>query len=305
MDRLAADRMFLAVMEAGSFTAAARRYGTTSGQASKLVARLEAELGVRLLNRTTRAVSATEVGQAYYDELRALIEEFDALDASIRDASATPKGRVRLTAPLTFGVSELVPALNAFAAAYPDISLDVSFSDRLVNLVDEGFDAAIRVGRAADTTLIARRFCEMRMVLVAADSYLAVRGTPGRPEDLSGHDCIIDTNFRDPAHWRFGAPDGVVQVPVRGRLHYSNAEACLGAAVAGLGLAYVPDFVAAPALADGRVRALLRDHPDEPMGVFALYPPGRHLAAKVRVLIDHLAAHFRGRDWGAGGGAVG
>ncbi|MEI2807630.1 MAG: LysR family transcriptional regulator [Albidovulum sp.] len=299
MDRLASARMFLAVMETGSFTAAARRFGTTSGQASKLVARLEAELGVRLLNRTTRAVSATEIGRAYHDQLHAIVEDFDALDQSVRDASATPRGRVRLTAPLTFGTTELAPALNAFAAAYPEISLDVSFTDRLVNLVDEGFDAAVRVGRPGDSTLIARRLCATRLVLSGADSYLARKGTPGQPGDLAGHDCIIDTNFRDPSHWRFRAEGTPVAVPVQGRLRYSNAEACLRAAEAGLGLALVPDFVAAPALAAGRVRALLTDCGDEPLGVFALYPPGRHLAARVRVLIDHLAGHFRHSRWGA------
>ena len=299
MDRLASARMFLAVMETGSFTAAARRFGTTSGQASKLVARLEAELGVRLLNRTTRAVSATEVGRAYHDQLRGILEDFDTLDQSVRDASTAPRGRVRLTAPLTFGITELAPALNAFAIAYPEISLDVSFTDRLVNLVDEGFDAAVRVGRPGDTTLIARRLCATRLILVGADSYLAGHPAPERPGDLAHHDCVIDTNFRDPAHWRFRAGGRPVAVPVRGRLRYSNAEACLRAAEAGLGLALVPDFVAAPALAAGRVRALLTDCGDEAMGVFALYPPGRHLAARVRVLIDHLAAHFRHSRWEA------
>ncbi len=293
MDRLASARMFLAVMETGSFTAAARRFGTTSGQASKLVARLEAELGVRLLNRTTRAVSATEAGQAYHEQLRGIIEDFDLLEESVRDTSATPRGTVRLTAPLTFGITELVPALNAFAAAYPEISLDVAFSDRLVNLVDEGFDAAVRVGRPRDTTLIARRLCTRQIVLVAAESYLARRGVPERPEDVSAHDCIIDTNRREPGRWLLCSGDKTVAVPVRGQLHYSNAEACLAAAEAGFGLAHVPDFVAAGALKSGRVRALLADHGEEPLGVFALYPSGRHLAAKVRVLIDHLAAHFR------------
>lgn len=293
MDRLTCDRMFIAVMESGSFTAAAGRLGTSSGQASKLVSRLEAELSVRLLNRTTRAVSATEVGQAYFEQIRTLIEDYDTLDQSVLDAAHAPRGQLRLTAPLTFGTTELVPALNAFAATYPDIRLDVSFTDRLVNVVDEGFDAAIRVGRPTDTTLIARRLCEIRVVLVAADAYLARNGVPESPLDLSRHDCIIDTNYRDPGHWRFRLGDGIASVPVRGRLHYSNAEACLQAAEAGLGLAYVPDFVAAGALRNGRVRAVLPECADEPFGAFALYPPGRYLAAKVRVLIDHLARHFR------------
>lgn len=294
MDRLASARMFIAVMEAGSFTAAARRFGTTSGQASKLVARLEGELGVRLLNRTTRAVAATEVGRAYYEELRGIIEDFDALDESVRDASANPRGHIRLTAPLTFGTAELVPALNAFAATYPDISLDVSFSDRIVNLVDEGFDAAIRVSRPADTTLIARRLCDMRAILVASDAYLESAGVPLHPRDLAAHCCIIDTNRQDPVRWRFRTGDRAIPVSVTGRLRYSNAEACLRAAEAGLGLACVPAFVAAPSVAAGRTRALLTEFADDPIGVYVLYPPGRHLAAKMRVLIDHLSEHFRG-----------
>ncbi|WP_347311194.1 LysR family transcriptional regulator [Defluviimonas sp. SAOS-178_SWC] len=295
MDRLASDRMFIAVMETGSFTAAAGRLGTSSGQASKLVSRLEAELGVRLLNRTTRAVSATEVGQAYFEQIRTLIEDYDTLDQSVLDAARAPRGRVRLTAPLTFGAVELVPALTTFASAYPEISLDVSFSDRIVNLVDEGFDAAVRIGRPRDTTLIARKLSEMRLVLVASDGYLGRRGVPDCPEHLTEHDCIIDTNFRDPGHWPFRRDGRLLTVPVHGRLSFSNAEACLKAAEAGLGFGYVPDVIAVESLGAGRVRAVLGDYSDEPLGVFALYPPGRHLAAKVRVLVDHLARHFRDR----------
>jgi DNA-binding transcriptional LysR family regulator len=176
--------MFVTVMETGSFAAAATRLGTSSGQASKLVSRLEAELGVRLLNRTTRAVSATEAGRAYFERLRPLLEEFDNLDLAIRDRAQAPRGRLRLTAPLSFGTAELVPALNDFALRYPEIELDVSFSDRVVSLVDEGFDMAVRVGRAEDSSLIARRLCEVRIVLVGAEVYLARArraGDAGRP----------------------------------------------------------------------------------------------------------------------------
>lgn len=294
MDRLESDKMFVAVMETGSFAAAARRLGTSSGQASKLVARLETALGVRLLNRTTRALAPTETGQAYFERVRTLLDEFDTLDASVRDQAQSPRGRLRLSAPLTFGVTRLSRALNAFAARYPDIALDVQFTDRVVNLVDEGFDAAVRVGRPADSTLIARRLCPTEILLVAAPGYLARRGTPVRPADLAAHDCIIDTNFRDPLDWRFIGPDGPVGVAVSGRIRLSNAEACLRAAEAGLGIAHVPDFVASESLRDGRVRALLADHADAPLGVFALYPPGRHLAVKVRVLVDFLVGHFQG-----------
>lgn len=294
MDRLTCDRMFAAVMEMGSFTAAAHRLGTSSGQASKLVSRLEELLGVRLLNRTTRAISPTEAGQAYYDRLRPLLDEFDSLDDAVRNVTGTPRGHLRLTAPLTFGGLELTPVLNSFARQWPEIALTVSFSDRVVNLVDEGFDVAIRVGRLDESSMIARKLCDVRIVTVAAPDWLERHGTPRTPQEVSDMACIIDTNFREPGRWPFRQDGRSVVVPVRGRLHYSNAEACLNGAELGLGLACVPSFVAADALRAGRVRQVLRDFEAEPFGVHALYSHSRHLAAKVRVLVDFLAAHYRG-----------
>jgi DNA-binding transcriptional LysR family regulator len=302
MDRLDADRMFVAVMETGSFTGAAKRLGTSSGQASKLVSHLEAELGVRLLNRTTRAVSPTEAGQAYYDRLRPLLEEFDNLDLAIRNISQSPRGRLRLTAPLTFGSLELAPALNDFAARYPDIELDVSFSDRVVNLVDEGFDMAVRVGRPGDSSLIIRKLCDVRIVVIGSAGYLERHGGPETPEDLALHHCIIDTNFRDPSRWPFRDQErGERTVAVSGRIRYSNAEACLRAAEAGLGLACVPAFVAGDAIRSGQVKRLLQAFETDPYGVHALYPHSRHLAAKVRLLVDFLAERYRSTpSWEAG-----
>lgn len=297
MPRLEPDRLFTAVMETGSLAAAARRLGLSSGQASKLLAKLEADLGVRLLNRSTRALSPTEVGQAYYDRIRAILDDLDALDAQVQDRATTPRGRLKLTAPLTFGTLRLVPALNDFARLYPEIDLDVSFTDRMVNLVDEGFDAAIRAGRVADSTLIARKLCDMHTIVVASPAYLAKHGEPTHPSDLTQHACIIDTNFRDPLIWRFRDGAATLSVPLHGRLHFSNAEACLQAAEAGLGIAHLPDFVAGPSLAAGRTRALLSDYTEAPGGIFALYSPGRHLAAKVRVLVDFLAARYHTPDW--------
>lgn len=299
MPRLEPDRLFVAIIETGSLAGAARRLGLSSGQASKLLARLESDLGVRLLNRTTRALAPTEVGQAYYDRIRSILDDLDTLDAEVQDRATTPRGRLRLTAPLTFGTLRLVPALNDFARAYPLIDLDISFTDRMVNLVDEGFDAAIRAGRVADSSLIARKLCDMRTILVAAPAYLAARGTPAHPADLTGHSAIIDTNFRDPLIWRFQEKGQPLAIPLSPRLRYSNAEACLQAAEAGLGIAHVPDFVAGPSLAAGRTRSLLPDFAEPPGGIYALYPPGRHLAAKLRALVDFLADRFRTPDWTA------
>lgn len=287
--------MFCAVVEAGSFTAAAARIGTSSGQASKLVSRLEAVLGVRLLSRTTRAVAPTEAGLAYYDRLRVLLDEFDALDAAVRDASGAPRGRLRLSAPLSFGTQILVPALNDFAVQFPGIELDVSFSDRLVSLVDEGFDLAIRVGHPGDSGMIARKICDMRLQIVAAPRYLAGHGAPETPEDLARLDCIIDTNMRDPTRWQIRDSDGQpAAVVVSGRIRYSNAQACLMAAEAGLGLACVPGFIAGPALRTGRVQQVLRAHESRPYGVHALYPHRGYLAGKTRSLVEFLIERFQG-----------
>lgn len=294
MDRLECDRMFLAVMEAGSFTGAAGKLGTSSGQASKLVSRLERELGVRLLNRTTRSVAPTEAGRAYYDRLRPLVDDLEALDLEIRNISQSPRGRLRLTAPLSFGTYELVPALNAFAALYPDIEVDVSFSDRVVNVVDEGFDMAVRVGRPGDSRLIITKLCAVRIIVVGNPDYLSRHGLPKDPMELQEHVCIIDTNFREPNRWPFRREGGADDfVTVSGRIRYSNAEACVQAAAEGLGLACVPAFVAGEALRSGRLVRLLTSFEPEPLGVHALYPHSRLLAAKVRLLVDFLKNRFR------------
>ncbi|PWE28178.1 transcriptional regulator [Pararhodobacter marinus] len=292
MDRLAADRMFIAVMETGSFAAAARKLGTSSGQASKLVSALEAELGTRLMNRTTRALAPTELGQTYFAQIRNIVGDLDALDQTLRDAGEAPRGRLRLSAPLSLGTIQLTRALNDFALTFPGIEMDVSFTDRYVNLVDEGFDAAIRVGTPADSSLIARKLGRVRIITLASPEYLACNGPVETPDALTRHACILDTNLREPTHWRFADRSVIVS----GRLRYSNGVACLLAAEQGLGIARVPGFAALPSIAEGRVRELLTDYEPAPMGVFAMYPAGRHLPRKVRLLIDYLSDDFIRHD---------
>ncbi|MGF7007682.1 LysR family transcriptional regulator [Aminobacter sp. BE322] len=302
MDRLECDRMFVAVMETGSFARAASRLRTSAGQASKLVSRLEADLGVRLLNRTTRALAATEAGQAYFERVRVLLAEFDTLDDAVRNVSGTPRGRLRVTAPVSFGARQLAPVFVAFARQFPQIELDVSFSDRVVNVVDEGFDVAIRIGNPADTSLVARRLCEARIVLCASQDYLAQHGAPADPAGLASHECIIDTNFREPGSWAFRNPDGSdASVGVSGRLRFSNADVALSAAEAGLGIARAPSFMAGPRLRDRLLVPLLASFEPAPLTIYALYPPGRHLAIKVRIFVDFLVEQFRGvPEWDQG-----
>lgn len=302
MDRLSCDRMFVAIMEAGSFARAAERLGTSSGQASKMVSRLEQELGVRLLNRSTRAISPTEVGRAYFERIRHVLEDIDALNDAVKSRSGAPTGRLRLTVPMSFGVV-LSSLLAAFARAYPAIELHVSYNDRVVNLIDEGFDAGVRIGSPADSTLIARRLCDARIVQTASRDFL--KANPGllHPRDLGRCNCILDTNLRDPFAWHFRDPESKEEfsVPVVGRLQFSSPEACLVAAEQGLGVAYGPSFMAGPRLRAGALVRLFPEFEAEPRGIYAIYPPGRHLAAKVRVLVDFLAERFAGQPvWDQG-----
>lgn len=293
--------MFVAVIETGSFAKAALKRRTSAGQASKLVSRLEGDLGAQLLKRTTRALWPTEIGKAYYERVKPLLEDFAALDASVRCVSGAATGRLRISVPHSFGALQSV--LIEFARAFPDIELEVNFSDRIVSLVDEGFDLAIRIGVPDNSSLIARRLCDMRIIVVAAPAYIEAHGEPLTPAALEGRECIIDTNFQEPLLWRFRGDNGEpsIAVPVAGRLRFSNAETCLAAAEAGLGVARTPSFVPGSSLRAGLLKPLLRAYELQPRDVCALYPPGRHLAIKVRVLVDFLVEQFRSKPkWDQG-----
>nr|WP_283105131.1 LysR family transcriptional regulator [Shewanella dokdonensis] len=290
------DRMFVAVMEVGSFSGAAARMGTSSGQASKLISRLEQELGVQLFKRSTRALAATDVGQAYYQRIKSLLEEYDTLDASVRNIATNPSGKLTISVPVTFGATQLTRRLIEFAQKYPQIELDVRYADRLVDLVEEGFDLALRIGKLDDSSLIARRLTDISVITVAAPGYLAIKGTPQHWQQLAEHDCIIDSNFRDPLHWRFMDEQQQLQLlRVHGRFSFSNTEVCLQAACAGLGVTQLPSFVATAALRHGDVVPLLSAYDMPPLQLYAVYPPAKHLALKSRVLIDFLLQTFSGK----------
>lgn len=288
MDRLTADRMFVQVVRTGSFSAAAAQAGVSAGQASKLVSRLEAHLGIRLLTRTTRAISLTPEGEAYLAGITAILDQMDDLDDGLRDAVANPSGMVRLTAPLTFGTTQLMPALNDFARAHPAVGLQVDFTDNIVSLAEQGVDLAIRVGPPRDSALIGRKLGVMRIQIVASPAYLAARGTPRTVEDLRDHDIITDLNFTQPDDWQFLDDGRRIGLTLPGRLRFSNAEACVSAAIAGLGITRVPDFISAPAVRDGKLVALFARMNPQPIPVMAITPTGRHMPTRVRLLVTFL-----------------
>jgi DNA-binding transcriptional LysR family regulator len=305
MDRLDEIRAFVAVAEARSFTQGARKLGVSGAQASKLVARLENRLATRLLNRTTRDVSLTDTGQAYLEQARELLDGFDALETSVRDRNSGPSGTLRISAPVSFGKNQLTPALLDFASGCGSVSLDVSFSDRMVNLVEEGFDVAVRIGQLGDSSLIAKRLAPVRLVTCASPDYLARAGVPRALEDLAQHETILDTNARDPQVWRFGMDGQSAEVRVHGRLRFNGAEPCVAAAKAGFGLLRTPAFAAAEDLRAGRLVPILCNFEPELIHVYAVYPHARHLAAKVRAFVDFLAARYAGEpQWHQGWGSA-
>lgn len=289
MDRLQDIRAFIAVAEGRSFTAAARRLGVSPAQVSKLVARLEDRLKTLLLARTTRDVALTDAGRAFLERARVVIEDLDALEESVRDAAA-PRGLLRVSGPVSFGAVELEGALLDFADAYPEVGVEATFSDRSVNLVDEGYDVAVRITRLSDSSLVARRLSVCRLVTCASPAYLETHGTPRTPEELAGHRVVIDLNARDPNLWDYRSAG----VRVEGRLRFAGASPCLAAARRGAGITRAPAFNAAEDLRRGWLRPLLIDFEPEPLPIYAVYPHARHLAAKVRVFVDFLANRYAG-----------
>lgn len=291
MDRIEELRVFVSVADLQGFAQAGRRLGISPAQVSKLIARLEDRLNSRLFNRTTRDVSLTNVGRALQTRARALVEEYDQLERSAQE-TAKPRGLLKLSAPISFGM-QLGPTLLDFARAYPDVGLDVSFTDRHVNLVEEGFDAAIRISSLADSSLIARKLASVQGATIAAPKYLAERGTPRVPDDLRAHEAILDLNFADPHTWVFGTGSKRLNVRVSGRLRFSNPYIAMAAAHAGFGIARVPDFVAEINLKNGSlVRLLEKYEPAAPVSMYVVYPHARHLASKVRAFVDFLVERY-------------
>ncbi|WP_295806243.1 LysR family transcriptional regulator [uncultured Nitratireductor sp.] len=290
MDTLSRMRAFVDVVEAEGFSAAARKVGKSKALLSKYVRELEDELGALLLNRTTRQLSLTEAGHTYFARTVELLRDVEDLAEAVRDSSGDVRGRIKLSAPRTFADAPIGQSLIDFAKSYPDITLDIHLDDRFVDLVEEGFDLAIRITKLADSSLIAKRLAPFRVVLCASPELIAVHGEPKVPEDLTHLPCIVDTNGRYRQNWPFKADDGdTINVPVTGRLEVNSPMAARAAALSGLGFAILPDFIADPEISAGRLVPLLQENNFDGAGIYAIYPHRRYLPAKVRAFVDHLA----------------
>ncbi|MCB9994416.1 MAG: LysR family transcriptional regulator [Hyphomicrobiaceae bacterium] len=289
-------RAFVQVVDADGFSAAARLHGRSKALLSKYVTDLEDHLGVRLLNRTTRKLSMTEAGEAYYRDVRDLLQRLDDLDNSVAEQTSVPQGLLRVSAPRNYGETNLAPAIYSFLNTYDKVSLDLRLEDRKIDLVAEGVDVALRISDMPDSSLIARKIATTTLVLCASPALVERLGPLTHPEQLRTRPCIIDSNLSSPNGWRFKVNGQPLTIQVSGRVRVNSPVAVREAAIAGLGYAILPGYLAREPIQAGTLLHLLEDQFGDELGLQAVYPHRQHLPAKVRAFIDHLSDWFAERS---------
>ncbi|POF31793.1 LysR family transcriptional regulator [Roseibium marinum] len=292
MDKIETMRAFVAVAQEHSFTAAGRRLGVSTKLVSKYVQQLEGTLQTQLFNRTTRSVSLTDVGSAYLERCRPILEQLDELESLVRERQGALAGQIRLTAPTGFGSTRLPSALLPFLKRHPDVEVDMKLTDNRIAIVEEGFDLAIRIGSLRDSTLIARKLVDMPLVVCAAPEYLNAHGRPQDPGALATHVCLVDNNQVELNVWRLRAGGREHVIRPSGAVQANSPGALARLAKGGLGITRAPLYAVEAALENGKLERVLPDYETDVFGVYALYPPNRHLTRRVRALIDHLAEEF-------------
>ncbi len=293
MSNLSELAVFVKVVEKGSFTAAAEKLELSKAAVSKYVSHLEERLGARLLNRTTRRLSLTEAGAALYNRVGLAMAEIDAAESEVMELTGTPRGRLRVTAPIYFGNAFLMPAINRFLRNYPDIELDLDLNNRIVNLVEERFDVGIRITTLTNSSMVARRLADVRLLTVASPIYLRRHGTPEQPGDLVDHTTLNYSLLPAPNEWNFRSPDGSpVTVHVKGCLRCNSDEALKHAALEGIGITRFPDLFVTGEVASGRLQPLLADYEPASSSLCAVFPTRSHMPPKVRVFVDFIAEQF-------------
>lgn len=283
---------FARVVADGSFTAAADRLGLTRSAVSKAVMELEQLLGVRLLDRTTRRVSPTEAGQAYFERCVAVLSAIEEGELEAARLHQEPRGVLRVNAPMSFGILHLSRVVAEFMAAYPELRVELMLDDRYVDPVEAGFDVTVRIGNLEDSSLVARRIAPARRVLVAAPAYLARHGTPEAPADLAKHRCLHYGHSTSQQGWQLRERGKALHVPIRAWLCSNNGEVLRAAAIRGIGIAKLPTFIVAPDVEAGRLQLVMCDYPAVDLSIYALYARHKYLAAKTRAFIDFLVKHF-------------
>ena len=292
MDALSGMAVFARIVESGSFTAAARGLGLSKPAVSKQLARLEARLGARLLNRTTRRLSLTEAGRLFHQRCVRLLADAAAAEQAVAELAEAPRGTLRIGAPMSFGQLHLAPAIAPFLARYPELRIDLSLDDRVVDLVGEGHDLAIRIAELPPSRLVGRRLAINRRVVCAAPAYLRAHGVPRQPRELAQHQCLNYSYLASGDDWRFRGPAGAESVRVAARFTANNGDVLRQAAVDGMGIILSPSFLVGDDLRAGRLVALLDGWQAADTGIWALYPQARQLPRKVRALVDFLVERF-------------
>lgn len=285
-------RTFAAVVDAGSFVGAADALGSSKAAVSRHVNDLEGRLGVRLLHRTTRRLSLTPDGEIFLGRCRELLAGLQEAEEEITSQSDSARGLLRVNVPVTFGIRLLAPLWGAFRERFPQVSLDITLADRVVDLVEEGYDLAIRIGRLSSSSLISRQLTVTRLVVCASPGYLAAHGTPSHPAELAEHAVIAYSYWSAGDEWRLEGPDGPVRVRTRSSISTNNGDTCRAAAIAGQGIVLQPDFVVGDDIEAGTLVELMPEYSAGELGVYAVYPSRRHVAPKVRALIAFLSERF-------------
>lgn len=297
-DRHAEIQAFVAIARQGNFGEAASQLGMTSSAISRKLLSLEARLNTQLLHRTTRRVTLTEAGAQYLARCECWLAELADADAELADLQAAVRGRLRASVPFNFGRLQVIPALPALLQRYPGLDIDLDFSDRFVDLLEDRIDVALRIGRLADSRLVARKLADNQRLLVASPAYLAQHGIPEHPQQLTEHSCLHFAYYSDGEVWRLQRDERWVEVNVSGRLRANYGEALYEAALAGFGILQSASWIVGAAVRDGRLVRVLPDWQLAPSGVWALYPQGRYLSPKVRAFIDFFVERFAGDvDW--------
>ncbi|KAB2922643.1 MAG: LysR family transcriptional regulator [Dechloromonas sp.] len=294
MDRLDAMHLFVRVAELGSFAAVAQQAGLARSVVTRQIAALEAHLGVKLMVRSTRRLSLTSAGTAYLEKCRVILNLVEAAETDVAEERLTPRGNIRISLPLSFGIRRLAPLLLDFSRRYPEVGLDMDYSDRRVKLIEEGIDLSIRITRRLEEGEVARRIGTSTMQVVAAPGYLARHGRPRHPAELIHHECLGYTAGGTTQQWQFSVDGQLLAFPVRSRIHANNGDVLAEAAAQGLGITLQPDFIIETQLAAGRIEAILGDFPVPELGIHAMLPSNRHIPYRVRVLMDFLADGLAG-----------
>jgi DNA-binding transcriptional LysR family regulator len=289
MDRFQEMRVFAAVVDAGSFVAASEALNMSKAAVSRIVSELELRLGVRVLHRTTRRISLTTEGEIFLVRCRELLAGVDEAEAEITARSGQAVGLLKVSAPFSFGVLRLAPLWGKFLDAHPGLQLEITLSDRFVDLVDEGIDVAVRIARMQSSSIVSRQLSSTRMILCASPRYLKKRGKPSHPSDLAGHTVLAYSLLAAGNMWEFQGPEGPVSVNVKPRIHTNSGDTCRAAALAHQGIILQPSFLVGDDLAAGTLVELMPEYRSHELGIHAIYPSRKHLPPKVRLLIDYLA----------------